>query len=196
MITPENCKEIIVHCTASNEGVPCTVEQVRRFHVQKRGWSDIAYHYLIYLDGSVHVGRPLPKDGGHTLGHPRAIGVCYVGGLDKNTHKGKDTRTPAQKAALRNLLIQLKQKYPNAIIHGHREFANKACPCFDAKAEYADISAGKGVKAVSPIAYQTPGKYPQQQQPQQQQYDPMYELGRVAREVIHQFVRGVQRAAA
>ena len=192
MITPENCKEIIVHCTASNEGVPCTVEQVRKFHVQKRGWSDIAYHYLIYLDGSVHVGRPLPKDGGHTLGHPRAIGVCYVGGLDKNTHKGKDTRTPAQKAALRNLLIQLKQKYPNATIHGHREFANKACPCFDAKSEYADISAGRGVKAVpSPAGYQMqmPGQY-------QQQPSVMYALGRIAREVIQQFVNGVQRGAA
>lgn len=192
MITPENCKEIIVHCTASNEGVPTTVEAVRKFHVQKRGWSDIAYHYLIYLDGSVHVGRPLPRDGGHTLGHPKAIGVCYVGGLDKDTHKAKDTRTPAQKAALRNLLIQLKQKYPNATIHGHREFANKACPCFDAKSEYADISAGRGVKAVpSPAGYQMqmPGQY-------QQQPSVMYALGRVAREVIQQFVNGVQRGAA
>ena len=192
MITPENCKEIIVHCTASNEGVPCTVEQVRKFHVQKRGWSDIAYHYLIYLDGSVHVGRPLPKDGGHTLGHPKAIGVCYVGGLDKNTHKGKDTRTPAQRAALRNLLIQLKQKYPNATIHGHREFANKACPCFDAKSEYADISAGRGVKAVpSPASnqMQMPGWY-------QPQPSVMYALGQKVRYLINRFVDDVQRGAA
>ncbi|MGI6342039.1 MAG: hypothetical protein ACOXZ9_03540 [Bacteroidales bacterium] len=45
--------------------------------------------------------------------------------------KPKDTRTPAQKKAMLELVKQLKQKYPNATVHGHREFANKACPCFD-----------------------------------------------------------------
>lgn len=134
-------KEIIVHCTATVEGKNYTVEDVRRMHVQGRGWSDIGYHYLIYLDGTIHKGRPTTKVGAHCLGHnATSIGVCYVGGLDKNL-KPKDTRTFEQKIALRALLQQLKKDYkmPDHCVHGHREFANKACPCFDARKEYYDI---------------------------------------------------------
>ena len=43
----------------------------------------------------------------------------------------KDTLTLAQHDALVHLLQQLKEKFPNATVHGHNEFASKACPCFD-----------------------------------------------------------------
>ena len=33
--------EIIVHCTASREGQPMTVDAIRRMHIRERGWSDI-----------------------------------------------------------------------------------------------------------------------------------------------------------
>lgn len=131
--------EIIVHCTASYEGNAMTVEQIRRMHVRERGWSDIGYHYVVYLDGSIHNGRDVNIAGAHCTGHnSHSIGVVYVGGLAKND-KPADTRTAAQKAALLKLLRKLKQLYPKATIHGHREYANKACPCFDAKKEYQGL---------------------------------------------------------
>lgn len=131
--------EIIVHCTASYEGNAMTVEQIRRMHVRERGWSDIGYHYVVYLDGSIHNGRDVNIAGAHCTGHnSHSIGVVYVGGLAKNG-KPADTRTAAQKAALLKLLRKLKQLYPKATIHGHREYANKACPCFDAKKEYQGL---------------------------------------------------------
>ena len=37
---------------------------------------------------------------------------------------------------MRSLIEQLKEEYPLATIHGHNEFANKACPCFDVKKEW------------------------------------------------------------
>ena len=61
-----------------------------------------------------------------------------MGGCDANM-KPKDTRTAAQKAALLKLLKELKQRYPVAKIYGHRDFARKACPSFDAKEEYKNI---------------------------------------------------------
>lgn len=129
---------IIVHCTATIEGIDYSVAEVRKWHL-KRGFSDIGYHYLVGLDGRVHEGRNVNISGAHTAGYnAHSIGVCYVGGLDKDG-KAKDTRTPAQKAALKRLLTDLKKIYPHASIHGHREFANKACPCFDAKAEYKGL---------------------------------------------------------
>ena len=69
----------------------------------------------------------------------KSIGICYVGGLAKDCSTPKDTRTEAQKQSLLELLKELKERYPNATMHGHREFADKACPCFDAKSEYKDL---------------------------------------------------------
>ena len=42
-----------------------------------------------------------------------------------------DTRTEAQRLALLQLVKDLKEEHPITSIHGHNEFANRACPCFD-----------------------------------------------------------------
>ena len=132
--------KLIVHCSATPEGKDVKTETIRGWHVNDNHWSDIGYHYVIELDGSIHTGRPESVIGAHCLGqNANSIGVCYVGGLAKDCKASKDTRTDAQKQALIELLKGLKEKYPNATIHGHREFAAKACPCFDAKNEYKNL---------------------------------------------------------
>ena len=131
--------EIIIHCSATPEGKDYTVEQIRQCHKQ-RGFSDIGYHYVIYRDGSIHSGRPIERIGAHCLKHnAHSIGVCYIGGVAKDGKTPKDTRTDAQKESLIKLIKELKAKYPKATVHGHREYANKACPCFDAKNEYKNL---------------------------------------------------------
>ena len=131
--------EIIVHCSATPEGRPHTVGEIRAWHKQ-RGFKDIGYHYVIYLDGSIHAGRDESVIGAHCTGHNRySIGVCYIGGMTKDMKAAKDTRTEAQKKSLLQLLRQLKKKYPQAKIYGHRDFAAKACPSFDARKEYAGL---------------------------------------------------------
>lgn len=127
--------EIILHCSATPEGRDCTVGEIDRMHRQN-GWNGIGYHYVIYRDGSVHKGRNEDTIGAHCKGHnANSIGVCYIGGMTADNTKPKDTRTSDQKKALRQLVGELKRKYPNATLHGHREFANKACPCFDVNTE-------------------------------------------------------------
>ena len=133
-------RKIIVHCSATAEGKPFTIDDVRRWHTAPRnrggnGWSDIGYHYVIHLDGSIHKGRPEGVTGAHCLGHNReSIGICYIGGLAKDGRSPKDTRTPAQRRALETLLFELKQRYPQAEIYGHRDLnPAKACPCFDVR---------------------------------------------------------------
>lgn len=121
--------EIILHCTATAAGRNFTVADIDRWHRQ-RGFKGIGYHYVVYLDGSVHAGRREEEAGAHCLGHnARSIGVCYVGGLNA-AGKPSDTRTLAQKTALRKLVASLKVRFPGATLHGHYEFAAKACPCF------------------------------------------------------------------
>lgn len=133
-------KEIIVHCSATPEGKDYTVDNIRQWH-KAQGWSDVGYHWVIYRDGTIAKGRDESVIGAHCTGHNTySIGVCYIGGMDAANKNAKDTRTEAQKAALRKLLKELKAKYSNAKIYGHRNFTNlKACPSFDAKTEYAAI---------------------------------------------------------
>lgn len=131
--------EIIVHCTATKEGSAYTVDDITRWH-KLCGWATIGYHYVVYLDGSVHDGRNVDLSGAHCTGHnTHSIGVCYIGGCAKDGYTPKDTRTKAQKESLLKLLKDLKRLYPKARIRGHRDFANKACPSFDATKEYKSL---------------------------------------------------------
>ena len=121
--------KVILHCLATPEGRDYSVAQVREWHVKDRGFSDIGYHYLIHIDGTVEEGRPLDMIGAHCTGqNAHSIGVVYAGGVDKDGIP-KDTRTPAQRNAMRSLVDYLKRKY-GASVHCHNEFANKACPSF------------------------------------------------------------------
>ena len=130
---------IIVHCSATPDGKDFTVDDITRWH-KARGFKTIGYHYVIYRDGTIHGGRPVSEEGAHCVGHNKnSIGVCYIGGLAADGKTPKDTRTDAQKSSLRYLLIGLKEDCPNAAIRGHRDFAAKACPSFDATKEYCNL---------------------------------------------------------
>ena len=132
--------KIIIHCTATPEGREHDVADIRRWHL-KRGFNDIGYHYVIDLQGGVHIGRPIEKIGAHCSGQNRgSIGICYVGGMSKDMKKAKDTRTQAQKDSLIKLMHELIYKYnKDMTIHGHNEYANKACPSFNVQEEYANL---------------------------------------------------------
>lgn len=138
-VNKRNIKELIVHCSATPEGKDYSVDTIRQWHLQ-RGFSDIGYHYVIYRDGSIHIGRDESIIGAHCTGHnTNSIGVCYIGGCASDGKTPKDTRTAEQKQSLVKLLKELKTKYPQASIHGHRDFSSKACPSFDATKEYSSI---------------------------------------------------------
>jgi N-acetylmuramoyl-L-alanine amidase len=135
--------EIIIHCSATPEGRNQTVDDIRNWHL-KQGWSDIGYHYVVDIYGNIFNGRDVDLVGAHCSkgGHnTHSIGVCYVGGVEKDNVKvSKDTRTTLQKASLITLLKDLRALYPNARIYGHRNFdKSKDCPSFDAKKEYRNI---------------------------------------------------------
>lgn len=154
---PENIDAIVIHCSATREGVDVRAADIDRWHKEK-GWQRIGYNYVIDLDGTVEEGRPLTMAGAHCADkglsgrsyNLHSIGICYIGGVDRNG-KPKDTRTYAQKFALNRLVWELFDKYPNIVeIVGHRDCSPdrngdgkitqnewvKACPCFDVRAEF------------------------------------------------------------
>lgn len=130
---------IVVHSTATHEGQDYSVEQIRKTHKAK-GWGDIGYHYVVYRDGTLHLGRDVDLAGVHARNYnAHSIGIVYVGGCEKTSSKAKDTRTEAQKATLRETLEKLRVLYPKAKIVGHKNLNATACPSFDAKTEYRNI---------------------------------------------------------
>lgn len=131
--------KIIIHCSATAEGRDYTVKDIDKWH-KAQGWNCIGYHYVIYRDGSIHEGRKESEIGAHCKGqNSHSIGICYIGGCASDNKTPKDTRTDAQKEALIILIETLLAKYPGAEVYGHRDFSTKACPSFDAKAEYKDL---------------------------------------------------------
>lgn len=141
---PEDIDAIVIHCSATPEGKPVTLEDIDAMH-RAKGWKMVGYNYVIELDGKVRKGRPLTMTGAHanTEGlsgksyNLHSIGICYVGGVEgERNAKGqivaklnargkaiaKDTRTPAQKKALVKLVYDLIDQFPNIKeVIGHRD---------------------------------------------------------------------------
>jgi len=135
---------VIIHATATNpswyseKSAKDVVKEIRRWHTEERGWSDIGYHYVIHRDGDVAIGRSIHRTGAHTRGANKgSIGVALVGGRGGCADdKIQDNFTEAQIASLRKLLNQLNKDYPIHKVAGHNEYASKACPCFSVKDWY------------------------------------------------------------
>lgn len=133
-------KEIIIHCSDTPAGEDFCAADIDRWH-RERGWLCIGYHYVVRLDGTIEEGRDLSLVGAHCAGHnANSIGVCYIGG--RSAHGVApvtyyDTRTEAQKKALRTLIADLRKRFGASIkVVGHRDYdKGKLCPCFDVSKE-------------------------------------------------------------
>jgi N-acetyl-anhydromuramyl-L-alanine amidase AmpD len=132
---------IIIHCSAVRPDQTSSAAQIDTWHRQRGFHLGIGYHYVIRRDGSIEPGRPEWLTGAHCQNHnAHSIGICYEGGLDIRG-RPDDTRTEAQKVAMRTLLEELHGRYPKALIVGHHDLnPDKDCPCIpDVVHEYADM---------------------------------------------------------
>lgn len=133
--------KIILHCSATREGQDIKTATIKDWHVKGNGWSDIGYHFVIELDGSINLGRCVDRTGSHAKGfNTGSIGICYVGGCDKDM-KPKDTRTKEQNTALAALIVNIYEVYGKVEVLGHCDLpgVKKACPSFDVKEFTEDI---------------------------------------------------------
>ena len=152
MASSASVKYIVIHCSATRSTRDYTAEQLLRDH-KTRGFRTVGYHFYIRRDGSVTQHRKLLEVGAHCRPWNRcSIGICYEGGLDKNG-KAKDTRTDAQKKAMRELVQDICHRHDIIDILGHRDTSPdkngngivekcewmKECPCFDVKSEFTSF---------------------------------------------------------
>ena len=128
---------IVIHCSAVKPDQQSSAAQIDSWHRQRGFKFGIGYHYVIRRDGTLEMGRPEYMVGAHCKNHNQhSIGVCYEGGLNARGEPA-DTRTPQQRETMRQLINELRERYPKAIVVGHHNLNPlKACPCFDAIKEF------------------------------------------------------------
>lgn len=124
---------IIVHCAYTPASMDVDAATIDKWHREK-GWMGIGYHYVIRRSGVTELGRDLERSGAHTKGqNSNSIGICMAGGMNDEKNGPALNFTDEQYDALRELIVFLKRKYPDATIHGHYEFSPKTCPNFKVK---------------------------------------------------------------
>jgi N-acetylmuramoyl-L-alanine amidase len=132
---PKAITDITIHCAATPEGKPFTASQISAMDLARKDLGNqIAYHYVVELDGKTTQTLRHDQRGAHTGGHNTGnLGICYVGGVRADGKTPADTRTPEQKAALAVLVKRLKAEFPHVTVRGHRDWPGvaKACPSFD-----------------------------------------------------------------
>lgn len=124
-------KYIILHCTATPQTT--TIESIKSYWKNVLGWKSPGYHYMIKANGEVVNTHPIEQPSNGVAGYnSNSIHISYIGGIAPNG-TAMDNRTDAQKQKQIELLKELKKKFPNAVIKGHRDFpgVTKACPSFD-----------------------------------------------------------------
>ena len=110
---------IVIHCADTYETMDIGADDIRKWHVEERGWSDIGYHKVIRRDGTVETGRDIDVSGAHAAGYNSvSIGICLVGGRGEND-EAEDNFTPQQWESLEELVDELQASYPDAEVLGH-----------------------------------------------------------------------------
>lgn len=129
-------KNIIMHCSDSPNGRPDTAADIRRWHTDPkprgRGWHTPGYHFVVEVDGHISPLVLIDDDGflepweiaNGVRGHNHnSIHICMI---------GKDQFSREQWDALTVLTQDLGLQFPDATLHGHREFdPAKFCPGFE-----------------------------------------------------------------
>ena len=122
---------IVIHCTATSQAA--TIDSIKKHWRMVKGWKSPGYHFIIDQFGkSTQLANEDQVTNG-VMGHNSdSVHIAYVGGVDKNS-KPTDTRNMAQIEAMKKIVCELKLRYPDAKILGHRDFSGvkKACPSFD-----------------------------------------------------------------
>jgi hypothetical protein len=130
--------EIILHCAdtrpnwMAGRSLADKVAEIRRWHVEQRGWRDIGYHWIVDRFGAVAPGRSESEIGAHVEGHNRGtIGICLLGGYGASADDLFEKNfTGAQATAAKRLIGGIKRRTAIGRVSGHQDYAAKACPGF------------------------------------------------------------------
>jgi hypothetical protein len=103
------------------------VRSIQRFHMDSRGWSDIAYSYLVCIHGAVFEGRGRgvrTAANGTNAGNDGYHAVCFLGG----DVAGRADVTPAGKNSIRDAVLHCNAWAGVDQVRPHSWFKPTGCP--------------------------------------------------------------------
>jgi hypothetical protein len=133
-------KYLVIHCTATKQGQTVTSNDIRKWHLENRGWKQVGYSDMIHQNGIIENLVPYNTDSSvdpweitnGVEGHnSECRHIVYVGGLTTDGKTAADTRTGQQLKALQSYVKRTIEFHPEILVVGHNQFAAKACPGFD-----------------------------------------------------------------
>lgn len=146
-------KYLVIHCTATPENRDVTAADIKAWHTapppKGNGWKTPGYTDVFRLSGKVErmvdnnedeFVDPWEMTNGAKGYNSQSRHIVYVGGCDK-AMKSKDTRTAAQKEAMKKYVLDFHKKYPKVKILGHGDLPGvaKDCPSFNVAAWLREI---------------------------------------------------------
>lgn len=143
---------LIIHCSATREGQKnITAKVVDSWHTAPPpvGHNERVnpYNAIIDYNGHVEWFRPWDSDTivnkyevswGSASYNICSYNICYVGGMNREYTRAKNTLTVAQDSALMQVVFDFLQQYPKGYIMGHNQIFAKACPSFDTRQKCLD----------------------------------------------------------
>ncbi len=117
----------IQHLVIHHSAVPPSVgpQNIASYHVKRRDWPGIGYHFLVGEDGAIYQGNALETVSYHAAGiNTPSVGICILGSFMK------EVPPPAQLRAGAHLTAWLMQELDIApdSVRGHKEFMDTRCP--------------------------------------------------------------------
>ena len=131
-MTRQTTDLIFVHCSATKPSMDTDIKDIDRWH-RERGFLKVGYHFVIKRDGTLQKGRELMEAGAHVKSYNhRSIGICLIGGVSETSvNVAENNFLEPQWSTLYNLIVDLKEQFPEAKVLGHNEVSSKACPSFN-----------------------------------------------------------------
>lgn len=123
--------KIIIHHSATDDTPAQNFEGIRNHHINVNGWADIGYHYVIENVNGKYVtipGRAEDRAGVHCPGqNSQSLGICLIGDF----RKGPPSKEQLEETA--RTIKDIYTRHGELPLHGHDEFVDTECPCFDLK---------------------------------------------------------------
>lgn len=127
-------RHTIDHITLHHQGEPFPAGKDPRAYLRTlqgwsrtiKGWADIPYHYVIDLDGNIYAARDISLAGDtNTSYDPKGHALIeVVGNFEEVEPNSKQLDAVVDLMAL----LSARHKVPVGRIHGHKDYAETACP--------------------------------------------------------------------
>ena len=127
MVYDEPLKNVLDTIVVHHSALPAStgVKEIQQLHMDRRGFADIGYHFIIDAGGQIYEGRNITVRGAHTGGQNFGkIGIVLLGNFETVQP------TVAQIASLKALSSCLANNYKVTYFAGHRDFqpGETVCP--------------------------------------------------------------------